>query len=155
MVGTRTVTLIQHLLRLSSQSFSLSNQRLRQIKRLWNNLIKILALTIEYLVNKPYTFLGIFLVHNRFGHCWLRVRLLLHLTRSLDDVKAPINKKRRHWTVRCLGKMCLVFNCLKSLPIDRGNILDTKRILSKREIQQGLRCCRKLSAICQQNSDAS
>ena len=104
--------------------------RFRQIKRLWNNLIPILALTIEYLVNKPYTFLGIFLVHKRFGHCWLRARLLLHLTRSLDAVKAPINKKRRHWTVRCLRNKWVVFNCLKSLPficqIDNGNILDSK-----------------------------
>ena len=32
MVGTRTVTLIQHLLRLSSQTFSLSNQRLASDK---------------------------------------------------------------------------------------------------------------------------
>ena len=43
-------------------------------------------------------------------------KMIVYLTRSLDAVKAPINKKRRHWTVRCLGKKCLVFNCLKSLP---------------------------------------
>ena len=50
--------------------------RFRRIKKLWNNLISILALTIEYLADKPYAFLGVFLVHKRFGHCWLRARWL-------------------------------------------------------------------------------